>query len=180
MKTSASDLVLHPVRIKVLQVLALGKPLTVQQINQQLPQIAQATLYRHLNKLVKGGMIQAVEEKQVRGTVEKTYALSSGSMLPEQQDIMSASPEEHLNMFLKFIGILISDFEEYIHQPDFHPSKDLGGYSQAILHMSDEEFMDFNRELQRVFLKAAKNEPSPLRQARNITFITTSKRNIDP
>ena len=75
MNQSKMKLILHPVRMKIIQSLLNGKNMTVQQLSQRAKDVPQATLYRHLNKLLEAELIQVVQENQIRGTVEKVYAL---------------------------------------------------------------------------------------------------------
>ena len=77
MNQSKMKLILHPVRMKIIQSLLNGKNLTVQQLSQRAKDVPQATLYRHLNKLLEADFIQVVQENQIRGTVEKVYALKN-------------------------------------------------------------------------------------------------------
>ncbi|MFO8100697.1 MAG: helix-turn-helix domain-containing protein, partial [Dehalococcoidia bacterium] len=53
--------------------LLTGKKLTSQEIAERLPEVPQATLYRHIKQLEKGGIIRITETHQIRGTVEKVY-----------------------------------------------------------------------------------------------------------
>ncbi|MDZ7834458.1 MAG: helix-turn-helix domain-containing protein [Alkalibacterium sp.] len=71
------DLVMHPIRMRIIQTLVINKNLSTQQISDYLPDVPQATLYRHINKLVEADFIKPVLENKVRGTVEKIYALSA-------------------------------------------------------------------------------------------------------
>ena len=73
-----TDVLLHPVRIKILTALA-GQEATPSDIAAAAPDIPKASLYRHLNILRACGAIQEVREYRVRGTFEKVYALVTDS-----------------------------------------------------------------------------------------------------
>jgi DNA-binding transcriptional ArsR family regulator len=75
MVDSKVDLILHPIRMRIIMALA-GERWTARQIAAALPDVAQATLYRHINALAEGGILRIVEERPVRGMVEKVYALA--------------------------------------------------------------------------------------------------------
>ena len=72
---STADLVLHPVRLRILQAFLGGRHLTTGDLARELPDVAQAGLYRHVRSLAEGGVLEVVRERQVRGAVERTYAL---------------------------------------------------------------------------------------------------------
>jgi DNA-binding transcriptional ArsR family regulator len=74
---STADLVLHPVRLRILQAFLGGRHLTTGDLARELPDVAQAGLYRHVSRLAKGGVLEVVGERQARGAVERTYALRS-------------------------------------------------------------------------------------------------------
>src|SRR5258708_953802 len=69
------DLILHPVRLRILLLVA-GTRLTAQQITQMMPDVPQATLYRQIHQLVDGGLLIIDETRPVRGgVVEKVYTV---------------------------------------------------------------------------------------------------------
>ena len=70
------DCITNPVKCKLLlEIYSKGKT-TAKHLADIYNDIPQATLYRHIKKMLSDGILQVVEETQVRGTVEKTYALA--------------------------------------------------------------------------------------------------------
>ena len=70
------DCITNPVKCKLLlEIHSQGKS-TAKHLANIYNDIPQATLYRHLKKMLSDGILQVVEETQVRGTVEKTYSLA--------------------------------------------------------------------------------------------------------
>lgn len=70
---ATADLLLHPVRMRILQALFDADPLTTAQLRDRLPDIPAATMYRHIAVLADAGVLEVVDEKRVRGTVERSY-----------------------------------------------------------------------------------------------------------
>jgi DNA-binding transcriptional ArsR family regulator len=66
---------LHPVRMRVVLALAGGQPMTVQELAERLGDVPIATLYRHVRTLAEAGILVTAGERQVRGTVERSYTL---------------------------------------------------------------------------------------------------------
>ncbi len=65
-------MLLHPVRMRV--VLALGaEDLTTKQLRKRLPDVALASLYRAIARLVDAGIIAVVEQRQRGGAMERVY-----------------------------------------------------------------------------------------------------------
>jgi DNA-binding transcriptional ArsR family regulator len=84
-----AHVLLHPIRMRV--VLALGsESLATKQIHQRLPDVAQASLYRAVSRLVEAGVIAEVERRRRGGAIERVYRVASR---PESA-LVSGTPEE--------------------------------------------------------------------------------------
>jgi DNA-binding transcriptional ArsR family regulator len=69
------ELLLHPVRLRIVHAVLDGRPFTTSQLCARLPDVSQATIYRHLALLAAGGLVEVAAEERVRGAVERTYRL---------------------------------------------------------------------------------------------------------
>ncbi|MBM7648208.1 DNA-binding transcriptional ArsR family regulator [Bacillus ectoiniformans] len=176
MKESKADLLLHPVRIKIVQTLVNGRKLTVQQIGEKLPEIPQATLYRHLKKLLEADLIEVAEENRVRGTIEKVYTLPSQPGTVTAEEFMTATAEEHMNYFMKFMATVLSDFESYVSDDSFDFVKDGAGYRQATFYATDEEFQELVETIGHKLMKLLENEAGENRRRRTLSTIVTTQR----
>ena len=176
MDTSKIKLILHPVRMKVIQALLGGKEMTVHQLSQRMRDVPQATLYRHLNKLLEADVLQIVQENQVRGTVEKVYALKE-TTVSSQEEFLNLSKEEHLELFLTFTTSLLGMYENYLNGDEVDLVKDGVSYKAANLYLSDEEFMELIQGIGALIQKAMLNEPSSERRARNFATIVIPEAN---
>lgn len=65
-------MLLHPLRMRVVLVLG-ADALTTKQIHQRLPDVAQASLYRAIARLVDAGVIVVVERRRRGGALERVY-----------------------------------------------------------------------------------------------------------
>ena len=113
MKETKADALLHPIRMRLVQVLAHSGPSTPQQLGEALPDVPQATLYRHLQKLAEAGVLSVVEERQVRGAREKTYALPEAGAVLGPDDLANASREDHQRYFTTLVAGLLGDVARY-------------------------------------------------------------------
>lgn len=165
-----AKLILHPVRLKIIQSLTNGQHLTAQTIAERNKDIPQATLYRQLNTLLEAEIIQVVQENQIRGTIEKVYALKEPT-IQSQQDFLSLSKEEHFELFLTFTTHLLAQYEAYLDKDDVDLVRDGVSYRIAKLHLSDEEFKDLAVKMGTLLQEAMQNEPSLERKPRNLATI---------
>src|SRR5262249_3319406 len=130
----------------------------------------QATLYQHPGLLTRGGILRIVEERPVRGTVEKVYALASDAHVAEG-DLADATPEDHMRYFTAFVAGLLADFARYLRRDVIHLAADGVGYHQTVLYLSDEELKQFGEALSGVLLPLLAHEPKPGRERRLLSII---------
>lgn len=168
MSKTVVDLILHPVRMQIVQCLTLTPNLTTAQLAERLPSVPQASLYRHLSKLVEAGLIAIVEQNQVRGTLEKVYGLSSTS--PFNSGVLSK--EEHMRYFLAFTARLTHSFEQYLNWPNVDPANDWASYRMARIYATDEEFTAFLAVLRQAFSMVIGNLPTPERKGIDLATIS--------
>lgn len=147
---SKIDLLLHPIRIRIIMALT-GKPLTPGQIAADISDVAQTSLYRHINALVEGGILAVVDERPIRGTVEKVYALVEGGARLNADDIASVNDEDHLRYFMVFLSSLLQDFSSYLDKTQTKPDKDMV-YSKARLYLTDEEYKTLTEQFRNTAL----------------------------
>ena len=138
---STADLLLHPVRLSILQALLGDETVTTKVLAQRLPAIPPATLYRHVATLVEAGVIEVVEERRVRGAVERTLRMeatraSVGAGDPGLTDrtVLRAG-------FLAYLGSLAGAFDTYLEREAVDPAADLVTFRQAAVNATDEEWM---------------------------------------
>lgn len=170
MKKTKVDLILHPVRMRIVMAL-VGKQLSAQELSETLKDVPQATLYRHINRLADAGLIEVVEERAVRGTLEKVYAFDTRKSRLGAEDLANLSQEDHMHYFMAFITTLLDDFSRYIRQSeeiDF--VADGVGYQKFPLTLSDEEFKQMNQALNEALKPFFEKEPAPGRRRRLFTF----------
>lgn len=171
MKQTKISILLHPIRMKIIQTLLIGRRLTVQQITERVPDVPPATMYRHLNKLLEADLIAVVEEKQVRGTVEKVYSLAEHANQQSGEEILNASREDQVKYFFTYLINILGEFEKYISQENYNLLKDGVGYSQAVIYADDNEFAELAKALANTILQAAQNKPEKGRKARTLSTI---------
>ncbi|WP_127486955.1 helix-turn-helix domain-containing protein [Paenibacillus ehimensis] len=171
MKDSKADLILHPVRFRILGLLVGGRSMSALEMAEALPDIPQATLYRHLNKLYKSGVLTVANERQVRGTVEKIYALPDKQAVLSAADLAHADRDDHLRYFMTFVASLVDDYGRYLRQPSVDLEADGVGYRQVPLYLTDEEFAEFVQAIRPPIREAMANSPEPGRRRRLFTTI---------
>ncbi|WP_436536282.1 helix-turn-helix domain-containing protein [Actinoplanes sp. HUAS TT8] len=165
-----ADLALHPVRIRILRAVA-GSRLTTQDLVVLLPDIPHATLYRHLATLVKAGLIEVVEQRRVRGAVERVYALPAHGATLDAAALATATPEDHARYFTAFVSSLLSEFSRYLARDRVDFIADGAGYQQVVLHLDDAELAKFAADLGQILGPLLGNGPGPGRVPRLLATV---------
>ncbi|MGN6333269.1 MAG: helix-turn-helix domain-containing protein [Motilibacteraceae bacterium] len=144
---TSADLLLHPVRLRIVQAFLPDRALTTGGLGALLPDVPSATLYRQVGTLTDAGVLKVVEERRVRGAAERTYRLhlEAASLGPEQA--ASLTIEQHRQAFTTFVAGLLADFDRYLDRGHPDLGRDLVGYRQAALYLTDEELADLLAEL---------------------------------
>jgi hypothetical protein len=167
-----ADLVIHPVRLRIIQAFGAGRRLTAQQVAELLPDIPHASLYRHLKVLADGGVLEVVAERPVRAVYEKVYALVRSATNVGPDEYAPQSADEHRRYFTTFAGLLLGDFERYLAA---HPAPDLGAdgvaYYQMPLYLSDEEYRQLVASMQSMLRPLLARGPVAGRRRRLLSII---------
>jgi hypothetical protein len=169
---TTADLLLNPVRIRIVQAFLGGRTLTTSALAAELPDVPPASLYRQVAKLVNGGVLAIIRERRVRGTVERTYALRTHAAAVGPAELASMSAEDHRQLFLAFVAALIADFDRHLESGDIDYIRDGVGYRMVRMWLSDDEFTAFARDLNDVVRPRLANPPGPGRRLRVLRTVT--------
>ncbi|MCL1600937.1 MAG: helix-turn-helix domain-containing protein [Actinomycetia bacterium] len=162
MATRRSEILLHPVRLRIVLATA-GDEVTTADIAKQLPDVPQATLYRHIAKLTDAGILDVVGERQARGAIERTYRVNATKASIGTAEASKMSADEHFEAFTTFAGALIESYGRYLNTPGSEPAADGVSFRQARLWLTDHEldalvtdvttalarYLDFNKTHER-------------------------------
>ncbi len=160
------DVVLHPIRTRILMALA-GREMTAQQIAEHLGDVPPATLYRHLNRLAEAGVAKVIAERRVRGTVEKVYTLNIYDARVSPDKLAGLSREDHLRYFTTFVAMLLDDFTHYLYSAErVDYLSDGVSYGMFPVELSDEEFAAMAKAWGTIVQRHLKNKPAPGRKRR--------------
>ncbi|SHF19416.1 helix-turn-helix domain-containing protein [Alkalibacter saccharofermentans] len=169
---------IHPIRMRIIQALLDGKEMTAGEIAETLQDIPQASLYRHINALLKEEILTVVSENRIRGTVEKVFSLSATLENATEKEMEEASREDHFNYFFSFLMGLLGEYEEYLQEEIINMREDGVSFRQCSVYLSDEEFMALMKDIGGKLMAAMKNEPSKNRRLRTIAnVVIPSKKN---
>ncbi len=169
---ASADLLLHPVRLRILQVFLGDRPLTTTQLAAELDDVPTGSLYRHVALLTKAGVLQVVAERRVRGAVERTYTLRLPAAQIGLGEAAAMTPADHAQAFTAFAAGLLADFDRYLAAGSPDPVGDGVSYRSTALWLTDAEFTDLVREILTIVQPGLANAPGRGRRRRILASVT--------
>ena len=164
------ELVIHPVRLRILQSLE-SDSLTTQEIADRLPDVPKSSLYRHLRLLLESEFVGLAEIRLVKGIQEKVYQLSRPARLGPD-DIAGLSADDHLRYFTIYLMTLLRSFSDYLIQsPAIDFVADRTGYSEVTFWANRHELDGFTAKLNESLIPLIENEPEEGRSQHKIAVI---------
>jgi hypothetical protein len=156
---ASADLLLHPVRMRIIKAFLGDRALTTTQLAAEIKDVPAGSLYRHVAILTRAGVLQVVAEKRVRGAVERTYTLRLPAAQIQPGEATAMSTEEHAQAFMAYVAGLLDDFDRYLAAGPPDPAKGDAGYRVAGMWLTDAELAAFIRDLVAVIQPRLANAP---------------------
>jgi hypothetical protein len=163
---ASADLLLHPVRLRIVKAFLGDRALTTKQLAAELPDVPAGSIYRHVARLSDAGVLQVVAERRVRATTERTYTLRFYAAQMQPDEVAAMTLEEHTRAFLAYVAGMLGDFDRYVASKPEDPAKDGAGYRVAGMWLTDAELADYLRELVAISQPRLANAPGQGRRRR--------------
>jgi DNA-binding transcriptional ArsR family regulator len=155
------ELLGHPVRLRIVHAMRGGRTLTTAQLCTRLPDVSKAMVYRHVDLLATGGILEVVEERRVRGAVERHYRLCQDRASIDPATAASLTPDEHRRAFATAVATLVAEFNAYLDREHTNPATDPVGYRQHAIWLNGEELDAMIKELREAIVPRLANPPTP-------------------
>jgi hypothetical protein len=165
---ASADLLLHPVRLRIVKAFLGDRALTTSQLAAELDDVPAGSLYRHVALLTKAGVLQVVAERRVRGAVERTYTLRLFAAQIQPGEAAAMTAEEHRQAFMAYVAGMLADADRYLAAGPIDPVRDGASYRMAAMWLTDAEFAEFARDLVAVFQPRLANPPGKGRRRRMV------------
>ena len=162
---STADLLLHPVRLRIVKAFLGDRALTTSQLAAELDDVPAGSVYRHVARLTRAGVLQVVAERRVRGTVERTYTMSAAAAQIQPGEARAMTHGEHTQAFIAYVAGLLADFDRYIATDPPDPARE-AGYRAGALWLTDAEQAELLLDLAALFRPRLANPPGNGRRRR--------------
>lgn len=135
-------------------VLVLGtEALTTKQIQQRLPDVAQASLYRAVSRLVDAGVIAVVAQHKRGGAIERVYRVADAIGF----STMSSTPEEFVAAAQALARSVAFDAARHAASDAWSPES--AALLQQTIRLSPEQFKLMTRQVAEMLSEMAAVEP---------------------
>ncbi len=164
------DLLLHPVRLRILQAFLGGRELTTAQLAVEMGDIPTGRIYRHVTLLANAGVLIVKSEQRVRGAVERAYGLGLTTTV-SPSELGQMSRDEHLQAFTVFVAGLLASYERYLESGKPDLERDGVSYSMNAFWLSDEEYTDFLKDVGKIVAPRTKLKQTVERKRRLVASV---------
>jgi DNA-binding transcriptional ArsR family regulator len=154
------ELLLHPLRLRIVHAMSGGRTRTTSDLCAGLPDVSKASVYRHVALLVEGGLLEVAGEHRVHGAVERQYRLHRPPVI-DREAAASMSLEEHRHGFAAAVAALVAEFNTYLDREHADPSADSVGYLQIPLWLNQDEIADLLSDIRSAVVSKIDNKPAP-------------------
>ncbi|MFE0022747.1 helix-turn-helix domain-containing protein [Amycolatopsis sp. NPDC059021] len=152
-------LLLHPVRLRIVQAVADEQVFTTAQLCDRLPDVSRATVYRQLALLAEGGLVEVAGEQRIRGAVERSYRLRRGHAVIPAEDAARMTADEHRRGLAAVVASLLAEFDVYLGREGADPFADGVSYKQFSLWLDEDERASLTEEVRAAIAARAGNRP---------------------
>jgi DNA-binding transcriptional ArsR family regulator len=155
------ELLGHPVRLRIVHALRGGRALTTAELGERITDVSKATLYRHVELLAEGGILEIAEERRVRGAVERRFRLRAERASITREELDQLTVEDHRRGFVTAMAALVAEFSAYVDREGADPVADLVGYRQHGIWLSEDELLQLIEGMRAAIVPALSNEAGP-------------------
>ena len=155
------DLLLHPVRLRIVHSMSGGQILTTSDLCARLPDVPKTTVYRHVGLLAEAGLLEVEGEQRVHGAVERRYRLRRERAAIDRDTAASMSLDDHRRGFAAAIAGLLAEFNAYLDREHADPAADSAGYRQIPLWLTRDELAGLISEMRSAIMPRLDNKPAP-------------------
>jgi DNA-binding transcriptional ArsR family regulator len=162
---ASADLLLHPVRLRIVKAFLGDRALTTSQLAEEIDGVPAGSLYRHVAKLTKAGVLEVVAERRIRGAIERTYTMRPPAAQIQPDEAKAMTGQQHTQAFTAYVAGLLADFDRYVATAPPDPARE-AGYRAGALWLTDAELAQLLLDLRAVFQPRLANPPAEGRRRR--------------
>jgi hypothetical protein len=123
--------------------------------------------------MLTDGTLEVADERRVRGTVEKSYAVAVDLGADARRVVMENDGKGYLQLFMSYSMGIMSEFKAYSEREGIDILKDGSGFTVAPVYATTAELHSALEKVGETLRSLYKNEQTAERRLHNICIITT-------
>ena len=163
----------HSIRGKLLRTIAEQERTTAKKLAQIINTLPQASLYRYLKKMVDDGLIEVVEENQIRNVKEKVYGMAIDLDSELKKIAEDTSGATFLAQFQNFTNGIMDEFQIYLKENEVPTSGFAFGFGMLPIYVTNKEAWELYQKIEELLQPYHNNSLTHDRQLRNFAMIFT-------
>ncbi|WP_343250548.1 helix-turn-helix domain-containing protein [Diplocloster hominis] len=167
------DAFVNPVKSKLLLEIYTHQKITTKELSAAFPDIPQATMYRHMNRMLKDGLIEVVEENKIRGVTEKVYGIAFDFDSVGKQLFEKNPGTTLLQMFTQYMMAFLQEFKDYSRRDHINPEQEPFSFTVCPCYASPEEIKDALTRIGEILTPLIQNPSTPDRKMHSFGVILT-------
>jgi len=173
MNQNLIDCLAHSVRGKLLRTIVEHGKITTKELAQIINTLPQASLYRYLKKMVDDGLIEVVEENQIRNVREKVYGMAIDFDAELKKIAEDTSGATFLAQLQNFTNGIMDEFQTYLKDNEIPTSGVAFGFGMLPIHVTNKEAWELYQKIEELLQPYHNNPLTHNRELRNFAMILT-------
>lgn len=173
------DCITNPVACRLLLEVMSRERITAKQLAEVSEDIPQTSLYRYLKRMTESGILEVVETHQIRGTVEKVYAVSAAFSEKIEGMIQGNDGQAYLALFTQYMVGLLREFKEYTSHGKINIAQDCSAFTLAPAYLTKAEWEQAASEIGGILDRLMQQEKTPERRLHTIGLVLTPPRDME-
>lgn len=151
----------HPVRMRIFQLLHAGE-LSINQLAQRLADVPKPSLYRHINQMMKAGVIEVRRTRLVNGIEERFFAA-----VDERIDPAEINQPGGLEQFADHVQLygtgVVQELARYLLSSSAPHEKNIAARDH-VFYATEEEFIQIRETIYALLKQLEAEPPAPGRR----------------
>ena len=173
MDSKTLDYISNPLTCRLLVQIDKRGQATAKELAAICPDIPQTSLYRYLSRMLSDGALKVVQERRVRGMIERVFAVNVALEIEEKDLAGDDVAARYFSLFTRFSLGLVREFLEYTEQDGIDVANDGSGFWLTPLCLDDAELDDLATQMQALVNQHLAKEPREGRKWRNVAVVVT-------
>ena len=169
----------NPVACRMLLEVMSKERVTAKQLAEVNDDIPQTSLYRYLKKMTDSGILEVVETHQIRGTVEKVYAVSAAFSDEIKSMVQRNDAQAYLALFTQYMIGLLREFKEYASRKEINIVEDCSGFTLTPAYLTKAEWEQAASEIGDILTRLMQQEKTQERRLHTVGLIMTPPKNME-